>query len=72
VWLKVISTCSVHEVPSSVLFFREMVDYLNIPQIMKKSNPYIHSMFKNFTAIAFMLLLVILFSGFYTPCPSKT
>jgi hypothetical protein len=55
-----------------VLFFREMMDYLNIPQIMKKSNPYIHSMFKNFTAIAFMLLLVILFSSFYTPCPSKT
>jgi hypothetical protein len=62
----------VHEVPSSVLFFREMMEYLNIYKIMKKSNPYIHSMFKNFTAIAFMLLLFFPYSGFYTPCTSKT
>jgi hypothetical protein len=62
----------VHEVPSSVLFFREMVDYFNISKIMKKSNPYVHSMFKNFTAIAFMLLLFIPYSGFYVPCTSKT
>jgi hypothetical protein len=62
----------VNKVPSSVHFFREMVDYLKISQIMKKLNPYIHSMFKNFTAIAFMQLMFIPFSGIYTPCPSKT
>jgi hypothetical protein len=62
----------VDKFPSSVHFFREVVDYLNIYQIMKKLNPYIHSMFKNFTAIAFMQILFIPFSGFYTPCPSNT
>jgi hypothetical protein len=58
---------SVPEVPSSVLFSRRMVDYLNISQIIEKSNPYIHSMFKNFTALAFKLLLFAPYSGFYTP-----
>jgi hypothetical protein len=67
--LKVNLIWSVHEVPSSVNFFREIVGYLNISQIMKKSNPYIHSLFKN---IAFMQLLFIPFGGFHTPCPSKT
>ncbi len=36
------------------------------------SNPYIHSMFKNFTAIASMQLLFIPFGCFYTASPSKT
>jgi hypothetical protein len=63
---------SVPEVPSSVLFSRRMVEYINISQIIEKSNPYIHGMFKNFTAIAFKQLLFAPDSGFDTPCPSKT
>jgi hypothetical protein len=39
----------VYEVPSSGHFFREMVDYPNISQIMEKN---IYSMFRTFAAIA--------------------
>jgi hypothetical protein len=43
-----------------------MGDYPNISQIMLKYIPYIHSMFRNFAAIALELVQVISYSGFYT------
>jgi hypothetical protein len=61
----------VYEVPSSGLFLREMVDYPNMSQIMKKTISNIYSMFRNFAAMACMFLLFIPFSSFYTFFPSK-
>jgi hypothetical protein len=62
---------SVYEVPSSGLYFREMVDYPNISKITEKTIPIIYSMFRTFTAIACIFLQFIPFSSFYTLFPSK-
>jgi hypothetical protein len=64
-------TWSVHEV-SHFGLFREIGDFPNISQIMKKPIPYINSMFSNFTVIACTLLQFINFSGFYTLIDCKT
>jgi hypothetical protein len=52
--LRVPLTWSVHEVPSSGLF-REVGDFPNISQVMKKPIPIIYDMFRNFEAIAYSL-----------------
>jgi hypothetical protein len=45
-------TLSVHEIPSSGLF-KEMGDFPNISQIMKKFITYIYTMFRNFASCSF-------------------
>jgi hypothetical protein len=62
----------VYEVPSSGLIFRKMEDNPYISQIMKKTIPNIYSMFKNFTAMAIVLLQFIPFSSFDALFPSKS
>jgi hypothetical protein len=56
----------VYEVPSTGHFFREMVDYPNISQVMEKTIPNIYSMFRTFAAIPSIFLQSIPFGSFCT------
>jgi hypothetical protein len=58
--------------PGPGLFFREMGDNSSISQIMKKSIPYIQSMFRSFVVIVYLLLLFIPRVCFYSLCPCKS